>query len=380
LSDFLADYRSSPEVLEKAALGFLARRKDGNPFGALRRAASSSGAETGLGCLVDPTASLPSATPELRAQAIWGLIVDEIGRLGAVVEPREHFVLLAAFCLPPVPDGSTAWAPNLGDRFRQLAGVRGLFGAQKPLSNTPMNKAWASALGMLAAAVAARIEHLDGEGWLPYVDIGRAATAGTQPDEGSPDGCRMPSEGAQPVFVERMLVTVVMHRRMALRRITERDIVARKDGVDGYDVQALTGWAGNGADIPVKAIWNCRLSASSAPVRLRFRRKLKLDEPYHFVSEAIDGQLGEERKWISVTVDHHGVAQGGLTIRVNFDEDCLPEACWWYAEQLEAERLRRPPVGSPRLLDVGDGFVQHTFAGYCHPREEYGIAFCWPRR
>ncbi|MEQ0557797.1 hypothetical protein ABJI51_01855 [Amycolatopsis sp. NEAU-NG30] len=160
----------------------------------------------------------------------------------------------------------------------------------------------------------------------------------------------MPSEGAQPVFVERMLVTVVMHRRMALRRITERDIVARRDGVDGYDVQALTGWAGNGADIPVKAIWNCRLSASSVPVRLRFRRKLKLDEPYHFVSEAIDGQLGEERKWISVTVDHHGVAQGG------------------------------PPAGSPRLLDVGDGFVQHTFAGYCHPREEYGIAFCWPRR
>ena len=38
-----------------------------------------------------------------------------------------------------------------------------------------------------------------------------------------------------------------------------------------------------------------------------------------------------------IDVDHHGVKPAGLTIRVNFDEQCLPEACWWYAEQLEVE-------------------------------------------
>ncbi|RSM39373.1 hypothetical protein DMA12_30120 [Amycolatopsis balhimycina DSM 5908] len=365
----------------------MARRRDGDPLGALRRAVESSlsGSGTILGCLVDPTASLPAATPELRASAIWGLVVDEIGKLGSVVEPREHYVLLAAFRLPPVPDGSAGWASNLGDRFGQLAEVRGLFGERKPLSNTPMNKAWAGALEMLSTAVARKLEHLEGEGWLPYVDIGRSATAGTVPGDGCPEGCRAPSEGAQPVLVERMNVTVVMHRRMALRRITERDVVAREDGVDGYDVYAGTGWTGNLAEIPVKALWNCRVAAvrgeySGDPVlaRLRFRRKLRMNETYTFVSEAVDGNLDEERRWINVKVDHHGVAPGGLTVRVSFDAECLPEACWWYAEQLEVERLRRPRPGDPRLLDVRDGFVEHTFEGCCHPREEYGIAIRWP--
>ncbi len=367
----------------KAALGSLARRRDGDLLGALRRAAesSSNGSGNALGGLIDPTASLPAATPRLRAWAIWGLVVDEIARLGSVVEPREHFVLLAAFRLPPIPDGSTGWASTLGDRFGQLAEVRGLFGERKPLSNTPMNKAWAGALEMLSAAVAGKLGRLEGEDWLPYVEIGRSATAETQSGDVLSDGCRPPSEGAQPVFVERMTVTVVMHRRTALRRITEREVVARQDGVDGYDVHALTGWPGNLADLPVKAVWNCRLVASPGDpglARLRFRRKLRMNEPYSFVSEAVDGHLAEERSWISVKVDHHGVARAGLTIRVNFDEGCLPEACWWYAEQLEVERLRRPPTGSPRLLDVGDGFVAHTFEGCCHPREEYGIAFKWP--
>ncbi|MFB9684154.1 hypothetical protein [Amycolatopsis plumensis] len=388
MSDFSPDCRSLPGVLEespaKAALGSLARRRDGDLIGALCRAAesSSSGSGSSLGCLVDPTASVPRATPEQRAWAIWGLIVDEIAKLGSVVEPREHFVLLAAFRLPPIPDGSTTWAANLGDRFGQLAEVRGLFGERKPLSNTPMNKAWAGALEMLAAAVAGKLGHLEGEDWRPYVEIGRSATAETPPGGESPDGCRTPSEGAQPVFVERMIVTVVMHRRTALRRITERDVVARRDGVDGYVVHALTGWTGNVADIPVKALWNCRLIATSGDpgsAKLRFRRKLRVNEAYSFVSEATDGRLDEERRWISVQVDHHGVARGGLTIRVNFQEESLPEACWWYAEQLEVERLHRPPSGSPRLLEVGDGFVQHTFEGCCHPREEYGIAFSWPR-
>ena len=172
--------------------------------------------------------------------------------------------------------------------------------------------------------------------------------------------------------------TCSAYRRTALRRITERDIVARKDGVDGYVVHALIGWSGNLADSPVRALWNCRLVASPGDpgsAKLRFRRKLRVNESYGFVSEAVDGRLDEERRWINVEVDHHGVAPAGLTIRVVFDEECLPEACWWYAEQLEVERLRRPEAGSPRLIDVGDGFVQHTFEGYCHPREEYGIAF-----
>ncbi|ADJ44616.1 hypothetical protein AMES_2793 [Amycolatopsis mediterranei S699] len=354
----------------------------------MRRAAESSatGSGTSLGCLVDPTASLPGATPASRAWAIWGLLVDEIDKLGSVVEPREHFVLLAAFRLPPVPAGSANWAGTLQDRFRQLAKVRGLFGSREPLSNTPMNKAWAGALEMLSAAVARKLGRIAGAGWLPYVGIGQSATVGTLPGNKGTEGFRAPSEGAQPVFMKRMIVTVVMHRKTALRRITERHIVACEDGVDGYDVHALTGWSGNLADIPVTALWNCRLDVlpgrypnEPSTARLCFGRKLRSNDSHEFSSEAVDVNLDEERKWINVKIDHHGVREAGLTIRVAFDAECLPEACWWYAEQLEVERLRRPPAGSSRLLDVGNGFVQHTFEACCHPREEYGIAFSWPR-
>lgn len=81
------------------------------------------------------------------------------------------------------------------------------------------------------------------------------------------EGFRAPSEGAQPVFVERMVVTVVMDRRTALRRFTKRVIVARADGLDGYDVHAVTGWSGNLGDLPVKALWNCRLVALPGSTR-----------------------------------------------------------------------------------------------------------------
>ncbi|WP_103354733.1 hypothetical protein [Amycolatopsis sp. CA-128772] len=196
------------------------------------------------------------------------------------------------------------------------------------------------------------------------------------------------------MFAERMLVRVVMCRRTALHRLTERTLVACRDGVEGYDVHALTGWTGDLADIPVKAIWNGRLVAVAGehpgdPVmaRLRFRKKLGQGESYSSVSEATDDRLDQEREWINVDVDHHGIAAGardgkgepvaGLTIQVNFDAGCLPEACWWYAEQTEHERLRRPAAGDPHLFE--DGFVQHTFAGPCHPREGYGIVFRWPQ-
>ncbi|MEV6448048.1 hypothetical protein [Amycolatopsis sp. NPDC051716] len=404
MSDFAADCRSLPGVLEespaKAALGSLARRRDGDLFGALRRAAesSSSGSGTSLGCLVDPTASLPGATPELRAWASWGLIVDEIAKLGSVVEPREQFVLLAAFRLPPIPDGSTSWAANLGDRFGQLAEVRGLFGERKPLSNTPMNKAWAGALEMLAAAVTGQLGHLEGEDWRPYVEIGRKAaeqsprrlSSDRRSGAGSP--FRAPSPGAQPVFVERMLVSVVMRRRLVSRRITERDIVACEDGVDGFDVLASAGRTADLSELPVKAIWACRLSTPRAkppaPARLRFPKVLRRGDRHHFVSETWDEDAEGWQRRIGVVVDHHGVAPGafddhgrpiaGLTVRVNCDPQCLPDACWWYAEETEPGRLRRPPDGDRRLLEVGDGFVEHTFEGPCQPREGYGIVFRWP--
>lgn len=390
-----------PEVVE-AALRWLARKDDESPLWFLRCAIEKAASDSAgmLGCLVGPTGSMPEGTPDRRAFAIWGLLIDEIGKLGSAEDRRGHATLVAAFRLQPVPRGSAYWKPTLRARFRQLERIPGLFGNPPPLTETPMNQAWSRVLKTLRTALTRELIRLanEGESWQSYVEIGQAAAIEASFGSDQPDsrGCRAPSEGAQPVFLKRMFVKVTMRRRTVWRRITERDAEARQDDVDGYDVHALTGWTGDLADIPVRALWNCRLVVSPGvhpgdPVfaRLCFGKKLALGECWSFESEAVDGRLDEEREWINVDVDHHGVARGrsengkpvaGLTIRVAFDRNCLPEACWWYADQTENERRRRPPAGDPRLLEVGAGFVEHTFSGWCHPRESYGIGFRWPQK
>lgn len=387
------DEVAAPAVIE-VALRWLATRKEGEPLRFLRYAieepASTSAAA--LRSLVAPAAVLSAEPPESRAFAVLGLIADEIGKLGSAGDSRRRNTLMAAFRIPPAP-GETTWKGPLEDRFKQLMRLQGVFGDRPPSTTAPMHKAWRRAVGDLAGCLAGKLVSLDEQGWRFYIDVGRAVV---EPGSGERAGwrARAASKGAQPVFVERMIVTVVMHRRTALRRITERDVTACEDGVDGYDVHALTGWTHEPEEIPMTALWACRLITSPGvhpgdPVRarLRFRRPLRRGERYTFVSEALDGELAEERGWINVDVDHHGIAPGvcapdgrpvaGLTVQITFDERCVPETCWWYAEQTEYERRCRPPDGDPHLLAVEDGFVRHTFIDGCHPRENYGIAFRW---
>jgi len=388
-----ADEVASPAVVEDA-LRWLATRPNGGPIRFLRYAIEepASKSAAALRSLVAPTAVLSAETPELRAFAVFGLIADEIGKLGSAGESRRRNTLMAAFRIPPAP-GETAWKATLEDRFKQLRRLQGVFGDPPPSTTTPMHKAWQRAVGDLAGCLADKLVSLDEPGWRFYIDVGRAVGAVAS---GRCVGwrARAASKGAQPVFMKRMLVTAVMHRKTVLRRITEREIIACEDGVDGYNVHALTGWTHEPEEIPVVALWACRLVTSPGvhpgdPVRtrLRFRRPLRRDERYAFKSEALDGELTEEREWINVDVDHHGIEPGrcapdgepvaGLTVQITFDEKCLPETCWWYAEQTEYERRCRPPDGDPHLLPVDDGFVRHTFIEGCHPRENYGIAFRW---
>ncbi|MGW4065264.1 hypothetical protein ACWEGE_43730 [Amycolatopsis sp. NPDC004747] len=384
------------------ALRWLAVRKDGKPLRFLRYAVDDPTSESArsLGCLVEPTGSLLASTPEMRAFAVWGLIVDEIGKLGSTDESRRRNTLMAAFRLLPVPGGETAWKSTLDDRFRQLIDLRKVFGDPPPITTTPMHKAWRRAVGKLASHVLQKIEMLrqDGRGWQNYVEIGRGSTGQPSRDRhlGFGSGYRAPAPEAQQVFVERMLVRVVMHRTTVLRRTTERDIIACEDGVDAFDALAATGWAADPTKLPVKAIWACRLvlrraagSDDPTAARLRFRKVLRRGDRYSFVSETWDDELEERRCWINVDVDHQGIAPGivdgdgrpiaGLTMQVAFEEHCLPQACWWYVEQTEIERIVPPAAGDPRVLEVGDGFVEHTFAERCQPGGSYGIAFKWPR-
>ncbi|OXM62191.1 hypothetical protein [Amycolatopsis vastitatis] len=361
----------------EAALRWLATRKDGELLRFFREAVKEPASEsaTVLRSLVAPTESLIGESAESRVFAVWGLIVDEIGSAGS---SRHRYTLMAAFRVPPAP-GGTVWKVTLSDRFRQLVLLPGIFGDPPPTTATPMHQAWRRALKALAARLSQKLVSLEEPDWRPYISIGRAAAEVL--DERVAWRARPASKGAQPVFAERMLVTAVMRRRTVWRRITERDIVACEDGVDDYVVQARNGWTHTPEDLLVTALWACRVVGAypgdRGVARLRFRRTLRKGERYAFVSEALDERLDEGHRWVDVDVDHHGIAPGGLTIQLTFDPDCLPEACWWYAEQLEFERRCQPPDGDPRLLPIEDGFVRHTFFDGCHPRESYGIAFKW---
>ncbi|SFJ22074.1 hypothetical protein [Amycolatopsis regifaucium] len=375
----------------EAALRRLAGREDDGPLGFLRSAIEDPASESAavLGALIRPTESMTTATPEVRALAVWGLVLDEISRMAPTGESTGSDILNAAFRL-----GGVDWEATLDERFGQSRNLPGVFEVPPPTTTTPMHNAWRHAVSdKLSPCLARKLASLarDGEAWRTYVEIARTSLSGPQEP-----GRRPLPDGVQPVFLERQLVAVEMRRRTAYRRLTVRNVVACANGVDGYRARALTGWTGALAPMPVKGIFGCRAETRPGArpgdpltVELRFPNPLCEGERHEFVSLACDDDLDQERHWVNVEVDHHGIAprvvdgegkvSGGLSVSITFD-DCVPEACWWYAEQTDYERVIRPPAGDRRLLEIRRGVVEHTFQGPCRPREEYGLAFHWPRR
>lgn len=347
-----------------------------------------------LAPLVEPTASMPNGTSETRALAVWGLIVHTINRSPA--DSRFRSVLCAAFRLP-LTAVDQPWRSTLKDRFEQLKTLPGVFGDRPPDTTTPMQKAWGRALSeRLVPTLARRLATLaaEGDAWLPYVEVARTAQGGAGPGDEWSVGYRPPSAGAQPVFVNLFVTTVFMRQRVAHRRITERLVTATEDNVEAYMATALAGPIGDKEKLPVRALWGCRADAvilphsgSQALTRLRFPRKLRRGERHYFASEAVDDSSTYERTGVNVEVDHHGIAPGelmfgrvpvsGLTIRVRFDDECLPVACWWHREQSERERYVEPPDGDARRITIMANTLQHTFLQRCQPRERYGVSFRW---
>jgi hypothetical protein len=337
---------------------------------------------------------------------VWGLIIDEINKVGSTSDSRRRNALLAAFRLPRRPEINEPWQSTLNGRFTQLLALPGVFGNPPPITTTPMHKAWSRAVGeKLVPMLRERLDELtvDGSGWAQYVEIARETEAlltgkrrtPTIPEDVATDR-RLPSKSAQPVYLDLFVTTVFMKGRVAQRRITERLVTAREHNVGVYMARALAGETSNPTDLPVRALWGCRAkprvsSQRGEPVltELHFPRSLQRGEQHYFASESIEENLTKERLWINVEIDHHGIAPGrrlygcvpisGLTIRIRFDETFLPETCWWYAEKTERERLERPPDGDPHLLTVVADTVEHTFTDECYPRENYGVSLLWPQ-
>lgn len=379
----------------ESALRQLATNKHTKPLDSLNHATADPESHTAahLAPLIQPTMSMAGGTPEIRAFAIWGLIVDLINRTGPSSESRLRSVLIAAFRLPHPRGAPEQWKTAIGDRFGQLLDIPGVFTDPRPKTTAPMHKLWRQALvEKLVPALGQRLAVLaeDGSGWRPYIDLGIGA--GQANEVGN--GYRPPSKGAQPIFVDLFVTTVFMQGRVARRRITERLVTAAEDHVVGYLASAMAGPPGDKERLPVRSLWGCRVasgnsgrSGGSSLTFLQFPRPLRRGEKHYFASEALDTDPIMTRSGVNVGVDHYGIAPGrvvngwvpvsGLTIRIVFDEKFIPDACWWHSEQTERERDIRPPDGDERFLTVVGNTLQHTFPGRCHPREWYGISFDW---
>jgi hypothetical protein len=390
------------------ALRHLGTRDHGDLVGLIEHAIVRPSSATGatLAPLVAPTAVLENWSAADRAAAVWQVIQQGIQDpdVSPTRQSRRRRALQAAFRLPD-EDIEESWGSSLTERFKQLRALKSVF--NQPTSTQPMEMAWSRGVRLLAAYVEDRLTELrTPSDWESYRSLGTAGRHGVSPEQGyvyiDPETgvqavFRKPSSGAQPVFVNLFVTTVFMRKRSVYRRITERLITAQANGVEYYTARGFAGRSPRLTYVPVQALWGCRAEFIEAPrpgrpavTRLWFPAPLNEGEQAHLVSEVIDENVTDERHWVDVDIDHHGIAPGrlaygnrlpisGLTIRIRFDEDCLPESVWWYAELNERERYDQPPAGDPHLLQAGGVDVQHTFTDQlCQPRESYGIAFSWP--
>jgi hypothetical protein len=333
-----------------------------------------------LRALVDgvPSSMPPGTRTEERAKALWRLIEDE---LELIELPDEQTALRAALHLDPTNRESSI------DHRLEFARDRGDFGRQRSGKHhgyDALRRWWGDGVRQLGERVHERLDYLRNhpEAWREYF------AESTEPT------FRKPSPGAQPVFAELFVTTVFMKGRFVQRRITERLITAKEDGVEFYTARALPEMEDASLSVPVRALWGCRAEqVPSGPgetilTRLYFPTALRRGQRHYFSSEAHATDVRTERKAINVEVDHHGIAPGlrlhdslpisGLTIRIIFDTNELPGDVWWYADVTERERQTRPTVGDDRWLTVSPhGHAEHTFTEACQPLAHYGVSIAW---
>jgi hypothetical protein len=398
--------------IEKA-LRYLGRQTHGVLVEIIEHGLDEPSAPAGL-ALAPLTRQLESAarwTAKERALALWALIEEAVRDrgLGPAVHSRERHAVTAALRLPLEGIPADSWGASLGSRFKQLRAFPTVFG--DPTTTQPMEAAWSSGVKVLATHLGRRFETLRSlEDWEPYRPHDNPAFdlekwINEHDDQATKEHLKLrrPSDHAQKVFAELIVVTVHMKGRTVHRRVTERLVTSRDPYGDVAYFTALGYRVGDHigrTDVPVRGVWGCREEIveprhhGHAPVtRLWFPEPLKYGEQAYFASEEVlepSDDADDEKYWVDVEVDHHGIARGrllyaqklpirGLTIRIRFDNTFLPEAVWWYAELTENGRYVQPPPGDRHILPLIGNAVQHTFTEHvCQPREHYGIAFCWP--
>ena len=239
---------------------------------------------------------------------------------------RRRRALQAAFRIPD-HDIREEWGASLTDRFKQLRSLRSVF--NDATSTQPMEISWKHGVERLADHLGARFEGLrTPEDWARLTNpwsappsnyrVGR--TRGHLPPHGSPV-FRTPSEGAQKLLVNLLVMTIIMKGRSPARRITERLITSQCDGLRFYRAWTFASdHAVRGRTYsPTEAVWGCRAEQvleNDLPVtRLWFPQPLRKGEQAYIVSEAMheheeSGDLG----WADVEIDHYGSNQASSSV------------------------------------------------------------------
>ncbi|WP_143465906.1 hypothetical protein [Kribbella sp. ALI-6-A] len=201
--------------------------------------------------------------------------------------------------------------------------------------------------------------------------------------------------GAQPIYVNMMVITILMKERCVHRRITERLITAYSDNVAGYRISASSFTPKGASRLSFRSLWGCSIESirdlravdTSGEVLLRFPRPLRAGEKHYFSSETVNHHTALlDHYYVNVEIDHLGIAAGelsdghlpvnGLTVRIRFEDRDVPAACWWYDDRTSRDGSL-PRAGDPHMLTISGGAVSHTFTQECQPHGNYGIAFRW---
>lgn len=370
--------KSGASPIEQA-LRYLGTRNHGALVDLLEHGIDRPQSGTGLvlAPLTESTRVLGDWTPSERARALWRVIEEGVhsAEVGPTSLSRRRRALVAALRLSD-PDIGEPWSSSLSQRFRQLKRLEAVFG--NPTTTQPMEMAWARGVRALAKHVEDRLRELENrEDWNAYAPRARMPQ-------------RPPSRRADPIFVDYMVTTVFLKGRAFSSRITERLITSMADGVDRYVMRGRPPLQGGDPGVQLGRVWGCR--AEPVPfvphgeviANLLFAR-LAEGQQHWFASELLSSGTVDERPWVNVPVNNHGIAAGeltldgiptrGLTVRVVFDPMSHPADVWYYTDP--DERTVVPAKGNERRLRIRNGLVSHTFLDPCEPRDQVGVAFSW---
>lgn len=318
----------------------------------------SRGDVSGLNTIMELAQTPGNWSIDAKASAILAVTQELIEKLS---NPRWKIAAESAFRLPADTFMAKEY-DSLAGRLRAAALRQG----EQVARWEAYRGYWLSAASVLALQLEDRLIELNNapNGWQPY----RLSEPKSPPR-------------SLPIAIDRTDVLYRFKGDRGVEVITYRWITAQ-GAVDGYEA---VGWYYNQPDAPVKIVplANCALDG---PMRdhpqggrlatLRFSHRLEVGESYFFAYKTCFNSDQPCRPTILYEV--RGLAMRSLTVRVQFDPECMPVQLWWFDVDANMQGWSAPLSRSaPELIEVaGNGYADHEFID-CDLGRKYGLRWRW---